>query len=90
VNLLDAYLTDRKLSYAAFARLVGADRARIARAANNHRRPGRDLALAIQQETKGVVPASYWSEIEIVPETPRRVIRRRAGRSSRRVAHNSR
>lgn len=78
-NRLDAYLARKKLSYAAFASSVGADRARIARIACSYRKPGLELALAIEKETGGEVPASYWPELKLVPE-PRRV--RRAARSS--------
>ena len=58
---LSRYLVRRKLSYAAFARLVGADRARIQRCATGARSPGLALALAIHRVTGGAVPASSWT-----------------------------
>jgi DNA-binding transcriptional regulator YdaS (Cro superfamily) len=59
-KLLSTYLAQRELSYAAFARLVGADRARIQRCATGDRSPGLRLALAIEQATEGAVPAAAW------------------------------
>jgi hypothetical protein len=59
-NPLAAYLAKTNTSYAEFARVVGADRARIQRCAKGERRPGLDLALAIEEATQGAVPASYW------------------------------
>lgn len=67
-KLLSSYLSRCELSYAAFARLVGADRARIQRCAKGDRSPGLPLALAIEQATGGAVPASSW--------VPRRTKRR--------------
>jgi DNA-binding transcriptional regulator YdaS (Cro superfamily) len=60
-KLLSTYLARFELSYAAFARLVGADRARIQRCAKGKRSPGLLLALAIERETKGAVPAVAWT-----------------------------
>jgi DNA-binding transcriptional regulator YdaS (Cro superfamily) len=59
-KLLSAYLSRLDLSYAAFARLVGADRARIQRCATGKRSPGLHLALAIERATEGAVPAAAW------------------------------
>jgi hypothetical protein len=46
---------------AEFARRVGADRQRIYRCAKGERRPGLDLAIAIERESGGKVPISSWS-----------------------------
>lgn len=90
-NLLASYLDREKLSYAAFARLVGdkTDRARIARAANSYRRPGLKLALAIEQATKGAIPASYWPGLPLRPEPSkrRRVVSRRTREAARQVSN---
>lgn len=63
-------------SYPAFAKMVGADRARIHRCARAERRPGLALAIEIERETGGAVPASYWPTIEIVKPPVRRSRRR--------------
>lgn len=57
---LAAYLDREGISRPAFARLVGADRARIHRIADGDRGPGLALALAIESVTKGEVPAAAW------------------------------
>lgn len=45
-----------------FARRVGADRQRIYRCAKGERRPGLDLAIAIERESHGQVPHWSWSD----------------------------
>jgi hypothetical protein len=68
-TLLARYLARQKLSYPAFAQMVGADRARIHRCARGERKPGLLLALAIEKATDGAVPVSSW----LAPRTaPRR------------------
>lgn len=59
-SLLSSLLAREKLTYAAFARLVGADRARIQRCARGKRKPGIELALSIEEKTGGRIPASSW------------------------------
>lgn len=60
-TLLSAYLTKTGRSRPEFAEAVGADRARIARLLSGERGPGLDLALDIERETKGAVPAAAWA-----------------------------
>jgi DNA-binding transcriptional regulator YdaS (Cro superfamily) len=75
-KLLSTYLSRLDLSYAAFARLVGADRARIQRCATGKRSPGLQLALAIERETEGQVPASAWARRSSRKQGGKRVLRK--------------
>lgn len=84
-TLLADYLGSQKLSYAAFARLVGADRARIQRCASGDRGPGLALALAIEQATEGSVPAASW----VGPTVVRQGGRRKAPRGTRRLVRRN-
>lgn len=59
---LAAYLAKRKISPQTFAASVGAHRSQIYRALNGDRRPGLDLASAIEKATGGAVPATAWAE----------------------------
>lgn len=58
---LAKYLADRKLSYAAFAALVGADRQRVWRIAKGDRGPSVELAIQIERATGGAVPVESWA-----------------------------
>lgn len=60
-GLLTKYLADAKLTHAAFAAALGIDRQRIYRLASGERGPGLNLALDIERETKGAIPATAWS-----------------------------
>jgi len=83
-SLLSRWLARSKVSYPAFAKMVGADRARIHRYARRERRPSLRSALAIERETGGAVPASYWPTVKLVKPAPR--VRRAAARSSQQVS----
>jgi hypothetical protein len=72
-QLLTRYLARSKVSYPAFAQMVGADRARIHRCARGERNPSLPLALEIERVTGGKVPASSW---------PKRPVRGGSSRSS--------
>lgn len=61
-NRLAAYLKRSRRTYAEFARAVDADRSQIYRCAKSLRRPGLELALRIERESGGAVPASSWAE----------------------------
>lgn len=60
VTALGKYLAAKRITYTDFARAVGAHKSQIARCASGERGPGVALALAIQEATKGAVPASGW------------------------------
>lgn len=62
-NLLASYLEKSRRSYSDFARAVGADRSQIYRCATGERRPGLELAIAIERETAGAVPAASWADL---------------------------
>lgn len=78
--LLAAYLADKKISPADFAIAVRAHRSQIYRAMKGDRRPGADLRLAIEDETRGAVPARSWSE-KVARNGRRPVPRRTAARA---------
>lgn len=62
-TLLATYLAKPNApSIGEFAAKVGADRTRIHRCMKGERRPGLDLAIAIERETKGEVPVESWSD----------------------------
>jgi hypothetical protein len=61
-QLLTRFLARSKVSYPAFAEMVGADRARIHRCARGERGPSLALALEIEKATAGEVPASSWAK----------------------------
>jgi transcriptional regulator with XRE-family HTH domain len=61
VNALARYLRKNKMSADEFALLVGAHRSQIYRAMSGERRPGVDLAVAIDRVTGGDVPVSSWT-----------------------------
>ncbi len=62
-NLLASYLSSTGRSYSDFARAVAADRSQIYRCATGERRPGLELAIAIEKETRGAVPAASWADV---------------------------
>lgn len=81
-SLLARWLARSQVSYPAFAKKVGADRARIHRYARRERRPSLRTALAIEEATGGAVPASYWPTVKLVAPS----VRRRPRRAPRDIA----
>ena len=74
-NLLDQFLQDNGLRQASFAERVGATQATISKLVRDETRPSLELAVRIERETKGAVPANSWvPEPDSVPapspETP--------------------
>lgn len=62
MSTLADYLTRTGTTQENFALRVGARQATISRLANRTIRPSLELAVAIERETKGEVPASSWIE----------------------------
>lgn len=54
------FRTPGALSAPDLAKSIGADRAQVWRWLRGERGPGLELALALQEATKGAVPASSW------------------------------
>ncbi|MWP39869.1 helix-turn-helix domain-containing protein [Rhodobacter sphaeroides] len=55
-----SYLTIHGISQRAFARAVNVDPSMISRLLRGAVRPGLELAVAIERETRGAVLASSW------------------------------
>lgn len=76
------YLSVNAIRQGCFARLVGVRQPTVSRLVSGKTRPSLDLALRIETETKGKVPASVWAEVaqdlRDVPE-PRRVVANETG-----------
>jgi len=58
--LLRAWLDGQGLSQADLARRCGVGEASVCRWLRGTRRPGLDLAIAVEQLTDGAVPAASW------------------------------
>jgi len=60
-NLLASYLDASGESDASFARRIRGSRSGVCRYKQGLRKPGRDLALRIEEATGGAVPAKSWA-----------------------------
>lgn len=70
-NLLDHFLRQHRLRQSVFADRVGATQATISKLIRGDTRPSLELAVRIERETKGAVPANSWvPEPAPAPETP--------------------
>ena len=58
---LSAYLKATKTTQSAFAARVGTSKSHLCDILNHRRRPGLDLAAAIEAETQGAVPVGTWA-----------------------------
>lgn len=61
---LSAYLTISRLTQRAFAARIGVDPSIVSRLCANHMTPSLHLAIQIERETNGAVPASSWVDAE--------------------------
>lgn len=69
MSLLRKYLDQSRQSQDAFAERVGVTQGRIAQLINDDgARPSLSLAMAIERETSGVVPAKSW--VPVKPRNP--------------------
>lgn len=59
---LIAYLDSTSTKKADLARVLNTSRGYITDLANGRRKPGRDMAIAIERATDGRVPVSTWSD----------------------------
>lgn len=57
---LASHLSDQKISQKAFAVRLGVDASIVSRLVNNGMRPSLELAVQIERETGGAVPATSW------------------------------
>lgn len=60
MNKLTAYLGDTSTSQAKLADVLGISRSHMSLLVSGERKPGLDLAIAIERATNGAVPASFW------------------------------
>lgn len=70
---LAAYLAEAGLSQAEFGERIGATGAMVCRYAQGSRYPSTRYAVAIETETKGEVPVSYWAGLETKRAGPSKV-----------------
>lgn len=60
------YLAAQKITQRAFASVIGADPSIVSRLVRGQTKPGLELAVRIERETGGAVPASSW----VAPQEP--------------------
>jgi transcriptional regulator with XRE-family HTH domain len=60
MNKLQSYLTSNKISQRTFAVTIGVDPSIISRLVSRSMTPSLVLAVKIERETDGLVPAVYW------------------------------
>lgn len=65
---LQDYLARLNLKQSAFAERVGATQATVSKLATGQMRPSLELAVAIERETQGQVPAVSW--VPALPPAP--------------------
>ena len=71
MNKLATYIKGAGISQREFADRVGVDYSIVSRLARDGMRPSLELAVRIERETKGAVPANSWvPEPAPAPETP--------------------
>lgn len=75
MNKLREHLNQARISQVAFADLIGVRQATVSRLCSGEQVPSLELAVRIERETKGAVPANSWvPEPDSVPapspETP--------------------
>lgn len=70
---LEAYLTERNMTQAEFARMIGRDYVHLHSILRGKRRPGARLRREIEEATRGrlVVKEKYWFEKPVLPRAPR-------------------
>lgn len=59
-NLI-TYLDDARISRAELARRLNTSRGYVTDIVTGRRKPGRDMAIAIERETGGAVPVTAWA-----------------------------
>lgn len=62
MNELKQYLKSKHLTQADFAAKLGVTQSRVSEWLTGKRRPGLDMALRIQQVTRGKVKAAVWQK----------------------------
>ncbi len=71
MNKLRDHLTQSRISQVTFADLIGVRQATVSRLCSGEQVPSLELAVRIERETKGAVPANSWvPEPAPAPETP--------------------
>ena len=60
MTALATHLSDQKISQRAFAVRLGVDPSIVSRLVNDLMRPSLELAVQIERETGGAVPATSW------------------------------
>lgn len=73
MSTLSDYLKNNQILQQDFARRIGATQATVSRLAKQSIMPSLTLAVAIERETNGAVPASSWvtlSESDAAPQLP--------------------
>lgn len=79
VTKLAEYLTRNGLSQTEFCSSAGVKEPMVSQWCSGTRRPGLSNALLIERETKGAIPAVYWTTVKTVPpKQPRRRPRKTA------------
>ena len=70
---LETYLTERNMTQAGFARMIGCDYVHLHSVLRGKRPPGARLRRATEEATRGrlVVKEKYWFEKPVLPRAPR-------------------
>lgn len=63
MSTLSDYLKNNRILQQDFARRIGATQATVSRLAKHAMKPSLTLAVAIERETDGEVPASSWVNV---------------------------
>lgn len=64
MSTLSDYLKSNQILQQDFARRIGATQATVSRLAKHAMMPSLTLAVAIERETNGAVPASSWVSVD--------------------------
>jgi transcriptional regulator with XRE-family HTH domain len=65
---LTTYLSEASISQAKLSEVLGISRSHMSLLVSGERKPGLDLAVAIERATDGAVPASSWvDEVQSLP-----------------------
>lgn len=70
---LEAYLTEKGMSQAGFARMIGCNPIHLHNIIRGKKPPGTRLRRSIEEATRGrfVVKEKYWFEKPVLPRAPR-------------------
>ena len=60
MSVLHSFLSDRGITQSDFAARLHVDQATVSRLVRGVARPSLDLAVRIERETEGLIPASSW------------------------------